>query len=517
MNNDVDGPMSVEIPISADQYHLVVELYSQLNASGVITGVLDSFLDTSTTRTVSTSVGDVISNVVVTPQNTSFKVGAGTSFFASGLASTNVQTFLAPGQITWTALGGVATITNSGVATGETTGSGSIRASYAPLSLNGSTGITVTAVTKKKTKWTIMVFLNAANDLYQFAQLNVNQMEQAAGNPDVRFVVQWKESTSLFSSSLFNGTRRYVIAPDTTTSINSTLVQDLGTGIDMGSPQTLRTFVNWATNNYPADRYGIVIWNHGNGWRRSPDSQATRAVSYDDELGTSIQIWELPSALATTPFEFVSWDASLMQMMEVAYEIKDKCKYVIGSEESPPGEGLPYDTVFGAFRDNPDATTATLSKSFVDGMLGVSAYATRKITQSVVDTSKLTSLSTAVTNLGTALKNNSSSLTTIVPSVRSSVQKYSFTGSRVYADMYDLCLKLDANTTNASILSATAALKTAVTNAVIWEGHNAQSPGSHGLSIDFSGSATFGAVATDYANMRIATDTSWDEWLTVAP
>ena len=56
-----------------------------------------------------------------------------------------------------------------------------------------STGATVTT-----TKWPVLVYINAANDLYQFSDLNMNQMEQVAGNNQVRFVVQWKQSTDLF-------------------------------------------------------------------------------------------------------------------------------------------------------------------------------------------------------------------------------------------------------------------------------------------------------------------------------
>jgi len=206
-----------------------------------------------------------------------------------------------------------------------------------------------------------------------------------------------------------------------------------------------------------------------------------------------------------------------MQMMEVAYEIKDHCKYVIGSEESPPGEGLPYNTIFNNFRDNPDATTLTLSKFFVDGMLGVPAYATRKITQSVIDTTKLVPLATAISTLGTALNNNLGTLAAVVPTVRTAVQKYSPNGSRIYADLFDLCLKLESNTANATIISATAGVKTALTSAVVWEGHNAQSSGSHGLSIDFSVGTSFSLVASDYANLQFAKDSTWDDWLAIAP
>jgi len=109
-----------------------------------------------------------------------------------------------------------------------------------------------------------MVFLNAANDLDDYSELNINQMEQIQTNPNVRVVVQWKRAARFAPPGSWTGTRRYLIQYDTDAQrINSRLLEDLGEGVDMGSADTLREFVRWARANYPADRYALVIWNHG--------------------------------------------------------------------------------------------------------------------------------------------------------------------------------------------------------------------------------------------------------------
>ena len=41
--------------------------------------------------------------------------------------------------------------------------------------------------------------------------------------------------------------------------------------------------------------------------------------------------------------DVLAFDACLMQMAEVAYEVKDLADYVVGSEETEPGPGYPYD------------------------------------------------------------------------------------------------------------------------------------------------------------------------------
>jgi hypothetical protein len=624
-------------------YHLRVSLYQGVQATGNLVGVVDEEIQFNGKLTYRVAIGTDPTSVRVTPPTATVVAGKTRQFFATARNSANVPTFVAPGSIDWSVLGGVLSVDEDGIVTGEAVGSGSVIGKHVPSGLQGGATVTVTSGSATNGKWTIMVFINAANDLYPFSDLNVNQMEEVAGNPDVRFVVQWKQSDGFWVNPndppTFTGTRRYLVKPDTTGNIASELVQDLGAGVDMGSPATMLEFLNWAKTNYPADRYAFVVWNHGNGWRRSPDSQPTRAVSYDDEFGTSIQTWQLAQALGSNQFDILSWDASLMQMIEVAYEVQDHADYVVGSEESPPGAGLPYDLVFGPFRDNPDATTLALSKNFVDGMLA--AYGNSgKITQSVLDATQLPALANALSQLGTAMiadavnmneidventyadvtwttsgftnianahdNNVGTSSTNPAPAdtdhltatfterfiqevkltgtlgtnarieyrlqgtwwpavetftgsgifrvrqrvdavrlayqtgtgfspttstvqemrilvrpavgAREQAQAYSSTAIRIYRDVFDLAEWIKELSPTAAIDNACNQVQSAVNAAVKWEGHNANSPDSRGIAVDFSSSSVFtGQAATDYANLRFANDTSWNEWLAIAP
>jgi hypothetical protein len=364
-------------------------------------------------------------------------------------------------------------------------------------------------------RWTILVFLNAANDLYEYSDLNVNQMEQVAQNPSVNIVVQWKQSQTTFPQSSFDGTRRYHVRPDATSAIASRLVQDMGKGVDMGRPQTLLQFVEWAKARYPAERYGLIVWNHGNGWRRGADSG--RAVSYDDETGHAIQTWEIGEALAGHAFDFVAWDASLMQMMEVAYETRAHANYIVGSEESPPGAGYPYHTILDDFRDRPTDSTLALTKAFVDGMLEWTPYNDSKITQSVVASAGLDDLAAKLDTLGGLLALHAPTLATQIQVARDTSQTYSQTFSRYYRDLIDVLLKLEAQDgVPPEVLAASAAARASAEQAIVWEGHNARSPGSHGLSIDFSPASRFNDFDTDYELLQFGA-TRWTDFLRVAP
>lgn len=493
-------------------------LYSQADGNGSLIGSVEASVTTSTTvpSSLDTEVGGTVSSVEVTPSTASWPRTQSNQFHAQAKTVNGAYVFTNASSFTWSTLGGVATVNQQGIALGSSVGSGAVRCTHTPSGLTGSSPITITDFSPTNSKWTVLVYLNAANDLYSYSDLNVNQMEQIA-SPDVRFVLQWKQSQSLFSGSSFDGTRRYLVKKDTNTStIGSQLIQDMGSNVDMGDPQTLKDFIAWGKANYPSDRTVLIIWNHGSGWNRSSDLAWTRGVSFDDETGSWIDTWETQTALQGQHFDILAWDASLMQMAEIMYQVKDYATYIAGSEESPPGEGYPYQLVFQPFVDNPDGTTAALSKGFVDGMTSNPPYVSRKITQSVVESSKLAALAAAVKTYKQKLLLNSSTLSTIIPSVRSSAQHYST--SRQYYDLRHIVALLNANAnTPLDVVAAGTAVETAANNAIVWEGHNSNSANSKGIAIEFAPSSTFTSYSSLYALTDWAAASEWGGFLLSAP
>jgi hypothetical protein len=501
-------------------YHLEVQLFSSPNAGGAQVGQLDSLVSLPQVTAFNSAVGDVVANLKVTPSQATVPIQQSAQFYAAGFAANGVATFLATGSIAWSVLGSTGTIDPaSGLFLGTTAGTGAIQASQSSTGLNAAATVTVTPIQTVQGTWTIMVYMNAANDLSTYSLSNFTQMQMAAtAGTAVRTIVQWKQVSSLPYPAQFNGTRRYLIQPSQGSTIASQLVQDLGVGVDMGKYQTLTGFINWAKTYYPAQHYALIVWDHGAGWQRGESRIKTRAVSFDDESGSAIQTWELSQGLGNNQFDILAWDASLMQMAEVADEIRSKVTYIAGSEESPPGSGYPYNLALGPFYKNPNQSALTLSKSFVDAM--VNGYATDsqdKITQSVIDTSKLPAVLTSINDLGAALDANVGAIGPAIKTARGSTQSYSLADGFNYFDLYDLSSKLDAGISIAAINTADAEVRAAVSGAIVWEGHNAQSPGSHGIAIDFSNSSAFAGYATDYAQLRLATDTDWATWLVQSP
>lgn len=362
--------------------------------------------------------------------------------------------------------------------------------------------------------WTILVFLNADNDLERFGLLNFNQMEKIGSTSRVKIIVQIDRSPGYdATNSNWTSTRRYLVTRDTDTStIHSTLLEDMGE-IDMGNPDALSDFIAWGQQNYPSSRYCLVIWNHGSGWRsaeRAAIPEISRNVSFDDTSGTSIRTDDLPVALASAsqPIDLIAFDASLMQMVEVAYELRQSAHVLTASEESPPGDGYVYDRWLGPLTSNPGMSAPELGRLIAQKY--VEAYTNQyDVTQSVVDLTKVTAVADAADDLAAAIIPNASSNAAALRSARESSQAYAFD---YYKDLLDYAGLVKQMVPDAAITAAYSKLQTALSQAVFYEAHTGTSVSrSHGLSIYVP---TPSEYLSRYETLSFSRDyPNWAAWL----
>lgn len=124
--------------------------------------------------------------------------------------------------------------------------------------------------------------------------------------------------------------------------------------------ESLRRFVSWGVERYPSERYAVIVWGHGLGWRpASPGTAVVRydragasgGIAFDDRRGQVLDTPGLARALGSTareklggrPFDVYASDACLMQSVEVAGELASAARYVVGSEQIEEDyAGLPY-------------------------------------------------------------------------------------------------------------------------------------------------------------------------------
>ncbi|MBC8527359.1 MAG: T9SS type A sorting domain-containing protein [Candidatus Cloacimonetes bacterium] len=225
-------------------------------------------------------------------------------------------------------------------------------------------------------QWTVLVYMAADNSLFNVAFDDMNEMESVGSTDSVNIIVQIDPLEDMSSHFDFSTTRRYlIIHDDNPDSIGSILLDDLGE-INSADPSTISNFANWGFSLYPSIKKMLIIWDHGNGWRK--DDEITKSVCNDDTFGDNISVadGELNEAISQINcyIDIITFDACLMQMVEVIGEISEYCDFVIGSEEEVPWDGIYYGDdeiycsqygIFNYLTDNPTCSAENYSSEIV--------------------------------------------------------------------------------------------------------------------------------------------------------
>jgi len=216
-------------------------------------------------------------------------------------------------------------------------------------------------------EWTVMVFVNAKNNLEAFGIKDVNEMEMIGSDDNINIVAELGRIKGYSSDDGdWTGSRRYLVQKDADpTKITSPIVMEILKS-DMGSWEYMADFAKWAMELYPAKHYALIVWNHGSGWKKDL-TFADRGISYDDETGAHISTPQLRQAMEKIgKTDILGMDACLMQMAEVVYEIRNSVDYIVASEETEPGDGYTYNTWLGPLTAKPGMTGAELGTTMVD-------------------------------------------------------------------------------------------------------------------------------------------------------
>ena len=218
----------------------------------------------------------------------------------------------------------------------------------------------------------------------------------------------------------------------------------------MTNPDNLTNFIDFAYNNYPADSYSLILWDHGGG------PIFGYGMDENSLSGASMKLSSLSEALAKTnmissgkKFELIGFDACLMGSMEVAKVLSSYSNYMVASEEVEPGDGWNYAFLDGLSKDGPINTSEDLGYSIVDHY--ISSYNNYlydvDLSMSLVDLRKINSLIGSVDSLFSAVKDEITNQTFSQYSRTMTREKvYGYTGrdSESYdlVDLMDLCQSL---------------------------------------------------------------------------
>ena len=193
------------------------------------------------------------------------------------------------------------------------------------------------------------------------ATANINMMKDATGRGDaLTFVLEAGGSKRWFTGGINNSSYgRYEINGGSLKKI-----EDLDPGTSMEEPGCLTDFIKWTAEKYPADRYMLVLWDHGGG---VPYGYARDQLNGRSDGSTGLAVSEIADAVdkAGVKFDLIGFDACLMQDIEIARAFEPYADYYLGSEETEGGFGWYYTSAFGKLASDPGMDTEEFGKDIV--------------------------------------------------------------------------------------------------------------------------------------------------------
>jgi hypothetical protein len=366
-------------------------------------------------------------------------------------------------------------------------------------------------------KWTVLVYICSDNNLQDESYYDVKEMELAGSTQDVRTVIQWDRSGE-DSYVKFSGCQRYLIRKsDGSPEIQSQMLENLGV-VDMGSPNALADFVTWGIKEFPSDKYALILWDHGSGWKDLESRLETRGISYDSGSGNHLSQVDLRNALEKSlnntgvKLDVIGMDACLMGSIEVAYDLKDYANYCVFSEVTVPGSGWPYDTVLSELIRTPSFEGMDFAKLSVYKY--EEDYADQQgTTLSAIDLSKISNLTDAVNQLANSTISMSDQDKIQLLNIGLSSQKADSGGYSDFHDLGDFAKLINTQLSDSSIKSDATAISAALQATVIAEYHDPTFPGATGLTIWIPNETQYLSGISTYRTLLFSTFTNWDELL----
>ncbi len=227
------------------------------------------------------------------------------------------------------------------------------------------------AVTKE---WTIMVFMNAKNDLSdsqllglvgKWAEKDIKEMKEVGTSDKVNIVVE--------HGIKGKGSKRMLITKKGGMFSSGEKVYGEYPNADMGDYKRVVEFAKWAKTTFPAKKTMLVLWNHGLGWidpkmdnAPAGTGTANKGILFDDETKNYLRTAQMKEMMKQIGYtDIVMQNACLQQMAEVLYEMKDYAGLFVGSEETMLAQGFDYTGLLNFMNANPAFTHEQLGDYLV--------------------------------------------------------------------------------------------------------------------------------------------------------
>lgn len=175
---------------------------------------------------------------------------------------------------------------------------------------------------------------------------------------------------------------------------------------------------------YPAPSYGLMLFSHASGWmpEGTYNNPALRSVIIDNEA--EMEISALAAAIPDDLFEFIIFETCFMAGVEVAWELKNKTKYIIASSAEIVSPGFkPVYTEALPLLLNPAADLTGFCRK-IEANYGIREADYGSLTLSLIDTRGLDGIVDILRGV-------------IPPAFNEDIQAFDRYGGKLFFDLYD--------------------------------------------------------------------------------
>ncbi|HJO46703.1 MAG TPA: clostripain-related cysteine peptidase, partial [SAR324 cluster bacterium] len=229
--------------------------------------------------------------------------------------------------------------------------------------------------------WTVLIYGHADHNLTSAILDDLLEMEQVGSSEDFNIVIQldlntkkilrhWKQRNNI-DSKKYKGVNRLLIGEDTDGmkfSFNSKILESLSEDNNMDDPAVLKDFIKWGMAKYPADRYGLVLWNHGGQFVGYGGDTQDASLKHGQGLTTQQIRSTLTEALTGTgvnKFEFIGFDTCLMGGAEVLGDFSTLCDVFFACPELDYGDGWDYGATLNYLKANSEVDITEFARAEV--------------------------------------------------------------------------------------------------------------------------------------------------------
>ena len=216
-----------------------------------------------------------------------------------------------------------------------------------------------------KDRQVLLIYLAGNNSLSAEGEADLYDIEQSwlpsVRDKDKGVLIYYHFSDGVPTLSRFYKDRSDVTVED--------VIKTYPTSTNSASAATLATVLADAENAWPAERHSLILWSHGSGFlpegyyaqprqMAAPGDRLTDAgpdpyawmvkagdgsKSFGEDHGSEMDIKEVSQALGVNKYEFILFDACLMANVEIAYELRNNCDYLLFSPTEILADGFPYE------------------------------------------------------------------------------------------------------------------------------------------------------------------------------